>query len=104
MTAKLKRQAKPNPNDFRLRTLSMDPYMVKDSSFVALSHCWRVCDSQIKKRQAKPNPNDFQLRALSMDPSMVNDSSFVALSHWWRVCGSQIRKKDRLNLTLMTFD
>ena len=77
-------------------SLSMDPYMVNDSSFVALSHWWRVCCSQTKKRQAKPNPNDFQLRALSMDPSMVNDSSFVALSYWWRVCGSQIKTKTDL--------
>ena len=54
MAAKLKkRQAEPNPNDFGLRTLSMDPNMVNDSSFVALSHCWRVCTNQIKrKRQA----------------------------------------------------
>ena len=100
MAAKLKkRQAEPNPNDFRLRTLSMDPNMVNDSSFVALSHWWRVCCSQIKKRQAKPNPNDFQLRALSMDPSIVNDSSFVALSRWWRVCTvvTKLKEKDRPN-------
>ena len=59
--------------------------------------------AKLKKRQAKPNPNDFQLRALSMYPSIVNDSSFVSLSRWWRVCESQI-KKNRLNLSLMTFN
>ena len=38
MVAKLKkRPTKPNPNDFQLRALSMDPSMVNDSSFVALS-------------------------------------------------------------------
>ena len=35
---------------------------------------------------------------------LVNDFSFGTLSDWRHVCGSQIKKKDRLNLTLMTFD
>ena len=45
----------------------MDPYMVNDSSFVAMLHWWRVCGSQIKKkRQAKPNPNDFRSGTLAV--------------------------------------
>ena len=94
MVAKLKkRQSKPNPNDARLKTLSVGPKMVNDCSFRALLHARRVHGSQIKKRQAKPNPNDARLKTLSVGPKMVNDSSFRALSHARRVYGSQIKKK-----------
>ena len=48
MVAKLKkRQSKPNPNDARLKTLSVGPKMVNDSSFRALLHARRVYGSQI---------------------------------------------------------
>ena len=52
-----KRQAKPNPNDPRSRTLSVGPNMANDYSFTAWSHWQRIYGSKVKKRQAKPNPN-----------------------------------------------
>ena len=45
-----KRHAKPNPNDARLKFLSVGPKMVNDSSFRALSHWLCVYGSQIKKK------------------------------------------------------
>ena len=51
VVAKLKkRHAKPNPNDARLKFLSVGPKMVNDSSFRALSHWLCVYGSQIKKK------------------------------------------------------
>ena len=48
MVAKLKRiQAKSNPNDSNLRTLSVGQNVVNDSSLGALSHGRRVYGSQI---------------------------------------------------------
>ena len=47
---KKKRQAKPNPNDSRLKTLSVGQNMVNDCSFRALSLWRRVYGSQIKKK------------------------------------------------------
>ena len=50
MVAKLKkRQAKPNPNDSRSRTLSVGPNIANDYSFTAWSHWQRIYGSQIKK-------------------------------------------------------
>ena len=42
-----KMQAKANPNDSRLATLSVGPNMVNDSPFGALSHCWRLYVSEL---------------------------------------------------------
>ena len=51
MVAKFKkRQAKPNPNDSRSRTLSVGPIMANASSFRAWSHLQCVYGSQIKKK------------------------------------------------------
>ena len=94
MAAKFKkRQAKPNPNDSRLKTLSVGPKMVNDSSFTALSHWRRVYGSQVKKRDRLNLALVTRLKTLSVGQNMVNDSSFRALSYWRRVHGSQIKKK-----------
>ena len=84
--------------------MSVGPDKANDYSFTAWSHWQRIYGSQIKKRQAKPNPNDSGSRTLSVGPNMANEYSFTALSHWQRIYGSQIKKKDRLSLTLMTYD
>ena len=49
MVAKLKKK-QANPNDARLKTLSVGAKMVNDSSFTALSYWRRVHGSQIKKK------------------------------------------------------
>ena len=51
MAAKLKkRQAKPNPNDSRSRTLSVGPNMANDYSFTAWSHWQRIYGSKVIKK------------------------------------------------------
>ena len=51
MVAKLKKDRLNLTIMTQLRALCMDPSMVNDSSFVALSHWWRVCGSQIKQKR-----------------------------------------------------
>ena len=64
-----KRQAKPNPNDWRSTNLSVGPSMANGYSFTAWSHWQRIYGSQIKKRKGKPNPNDSRSRTLSVGPN-----------------------------------
>ena len=79
---------KSNPIDFRSAALRVNPDVVNDSPFRALSQCSVFMVAILKT--GRPNPNESRLGTLSVGSNIVNKSPFRTLSYWWRVYGSNI--------------
>ena len=92
IVAKLKQiQAKSNPNDSHLGTLSVCQMWLM---ILPLEHFLTggvFIVAKLKQEQTKTNPYDSHLGVLSVGQNVVNESPLGALSHWGCVYCGQVK-------------